>query len=46
MKPDLAPPLVPCNRLAAKSGPGIRAPEAVTITTVAKNVGKLEENCT
>ena len=46
MRPDFAPPLVPCRRFAAKSGPGARAPEAVTTTTVARNAGKLGESCT
>ena len=46
MKPDFKPPLAPCKRFAAKRGPGARAPEAVTTTTVARNAGKLGESST
>jgi hypothetical protein len=45
-KPDLAPPFAPCSKQAANRGPGMRAPEAVTTTTVAANVRRLGENCT
>ena len=46
MRPDFKPPLAPCKRFAAKRGPGARAPEAVTTTTVARNAGKLVESST
>src|SRR3989304_3953200 len=34
-KPERAPPLLPCIRVAKNNGPGASAPDAVTTTTVA-----------